>query len=130
MKYGSFPVWCLPAVILISSCGPDVEPPDISVSSSEPEVSTSDNTRGASQNSKKMDLSKIHGKIQLVNSFPDYKVQVVDSFADLHVKKVTSFPDDPGEWQIVDSFPDFKIQIVTSFPDFKIKYVDSFPGVQ
>ena len=78
----------------------------------------------------KDDLKKIRGKIQFVNSFPDYKVQVVDSFADLHVKKVSSFPDDPGEWQIVDSFPDFKIQIVDSFPDFKIKYVDSFPGVQ
>lgn len=76
------------------------------------------------------DLAKIHGKIQFVTSFPDYKVQVVDSFADLHVQKVTSFPDKPGKWQIVESFPDYKIQIVSSFPDFKIKYVTSFPGVQ
>lgn len=77
----------------------------------------------------KSEIAKVKGKIQFVNSFPDYKVQVVDSFPDLKVKKVTSFPDDVGEWQIVDSFPDFKIQIVDSFPDFKIKYVDSFPGL-
>jgi hypothetical protein len=75
-------------------------------------------------------VASIYGKIQLVDSFPDYKVQVVDSFADLHVQKVSSFPDGAGKWQIVDSFPDFKIQIVESFPDFTIKYVESFPGVQ
>jgi hypothetical protein len=76
------------------------------------------------------DLAKIHGKIQLVDSFPDFKVKVVSSFADLHVKCVTSFPNSPGKWQMVESFPDFKIQIVKSFPDFTIRYVESFPGVQ
>ncbi len=75
-------------------------------------------------------VAKIYGKIQFVDSFPDFKVQVVDSFADLHVQKVSSFPDGAGKWQIVESFPDFKIQIVESFPDFTIKYVESFPGVQ
>lgn len=75
-------------------------------------------------------VAKIYGKIQFVDSFPDFKAQVVDSFADLHVQKVSSFPDGAGKWQIVDSFPDFKIQIVESFPDFTIKYVESFPGVQ
>jgi hypothetical protein len=78
----------------------------------------------------KPDLAKIFGKIELVDSFPDFKVQVVDSFADLHVQCVSSFPDKPGKWKIVTSFPDFKVQVVTSFPDFKIKYVDSFPGVR
>ena len=66
---------------------------------------------------KKVDVSKIHGRIQYVNSFPDYKVQAV-----------TSFPDKPGQWQIVDSFPDYKIQMVNSFPDFTIQFVTSFPG--
>ena len=75
------------------------------------------------------DLPKIYGKIQVVNSFPDFEVQIVDAFADLHVEKVNAFPDAPGKWQFVESFPDFKIQIVNSFPDFKIKYVESFPGV-
>ena len=75
-----------------------------------------------------IDVSKIYGKIQIVESFPDYKVQVVDSFPDLRVQVVNSFPDKSGKWQIVNSFPDFKIQIVESFPDFKIKYVSSFPG--
>lgn len=75
-----------------------------------------------------VDVSKIFGKIQFVDSFPDYKVQVVSSFPDLKVQKVTSFPDGPGKWQVVDSFPDYKIQVVESFPDFKIQYVDSFPG--
>lgn len=76
------------------------------------------------------DLAAIHGKIQFVDSFPDYKVKVVESFADLHVQMVTSFPDRPGKWQVVTSFPDYKIQLVDSFPDFTIKYVQSFPGVQ
>ena len=89
---------------------------------------------GPSQSTKvlalsKAEIAKVKGKIQFVDSFPDYKVQIVDSFPDLKVKKVTSFPDDVGEWQIVDSFPDFKIQIVDSFPDFKVKYVTSFPGL-
>jgi len=73
---------------------------------------------------------KLYGKVQVVNSFPDFKVQVVSSFPDLKVKKVSSFPDDCGEWQFVNSFPDFKVQFVTSFPDFKIQYVSSFPGIQ
>lgn len=71
----------------------------------------------------------LHGKVQVVDSFPDLKVQVVDSFPDLKVKAVGSFPDDCGEWQFVDSFPDFKIQYVESFPDLKIQMVESFPGV-
>ena len=77
---------------------------------------------------KKVDVARIHGKIQFVDSFGDYKVQAVSSFADLHVQIVTSFPDKPGQWQIVDSFPDYKIQMVNSFPDFTIQYVKSFPG--
>jgi hypothetical protein len=79
---------------------------------------------------KAIDLSQIRGKVQVVESFPDYKVKIVSSFADLHVKVVESFPDDPGEWQFVDSFPDHRIQFVESFPDFTIKYVESFSGVQ
>lgn len=77
----------------------------------------------------KVNVSKVFGKIQFVDSFPDYRVKVVDSFPDLKVKKVASFPTGPGKWQIVNSFPDFKIKIVDSFPDFTIKYVSSFPGV-
>lgn len=59
----------------------------------------------------KSELEKIHGKIKIVTSFPDYKVQVVDSFPDLKVQLVDSFPDKAGKWKIVDSFPDYKIQI-------------------
>ena len=72
---------------------------------------------------------ELKGKVQIVNSFPDFKVQVVTSFPDLKVQKVTSFPDACGKWEFVTSFPDFKIQLVNSFPDFTIQYVDSFPGV-
>ena len=80
------------------------------------------------ENREKPDITKIYGKIKIVDSFPDYKVKVVSSFADLHVKLVSAFPDGPGKWQIVESFPDFKIQFVESFPDFTIKFVESFPG--
>ena len=77
---------------------------------------------------KKGAASKVHGRIQYVTSFPDYKVQAVTSFPDLRVQVVTSFPDKPGMWQIVDSFPDYKIQMVESFPDFTVQFVESFPG--
>ena len=76
----------------------------------------------------KPDVSQIYGKIQVVDSFPDYKVQIVTSFPDLKVQKVSSFPNSAGKWQFVDAHPDYKIQFVNSFPDFKIQYVDSFPG--
>jgi hypothetical protein len=75
-----------------------------------------------------VDAAKIYGKIQLVDSFPDYKVQIVNSFPDLRVQVVSSFPDSAGKWQMVNSFPDYKVQIVSSHADFKIQYVESFPG--
>lgn len=77
---------------------------------------------------KKVNVSKVHGRIQYVKSFPDYKVKAVTSFPDLRVQIVESFPTSPGQWQIVDSFPDYKIEIVESFPDFTVQFVSSFPG--
>lgn len=71
----------------------------------------------------------LHGKFQIVTSFPDLKVQVVTSFPDLKVQLVGNFPDNCGQWQMVESFPDVKIQFVDSFPDLKIQYVTSFPGL-
>ena len=76
------------------------------------------------------DLSRIYGRIQYVDHFPDYKVQVVDHFPDLKVQVVEHFPDGAGKWQIVEHFPDYKIQLVDHCPDFKIQYVDHFPGVK
>jgi hypothetical protein len=72
---------------------------------------------------------KLYGKVQFVETFPDFKVQVVQSFPDLKVQKVASFADACGKWQIVDTFPEFKVQIVKSFSDLKIEYVKAFPGV-
>ena len=86
--------------------------------------------RDAADAAAKPDVSKIFGKIQFVDSFPDYKVKVVSSFEDLRVQKVCSFPNSPGKWQVVTSFPDYKIQLVDSFPDFTVRYVSSFPGVR
>jgi hypothetical protein len=83
---------------------------------------------GVRAGDKKVDVSKVHGRIQYVKSFPDYKVQAVSSFPDLKVQIVESFPSSPGQWQIVDSFPDYKIEMVESFPDFKVQFVTSFPG--
>ncbi|AMH07284.2 hypothetical protein HPS43_27565 [Achromobacter xylosoxidans] len=70
----------------------------------------------------------LHGKVKIVNAFPDIKVKVVDAFADIRVKKVSAFADGCGEWKIVDAFPDFKIQFVDAFPDVTVKWVDAFPG--
>ncbi len=77
-----------------------------------------------------VDVSKIYGRIQFVDSFPDYTFKVVGSFEDLRVKKVKSFPTSCGKWEIVNSFPDFKLKLVKSFPDFTVKYVTSFPGTR
>jgi hypothetical protein len=74
----------------------------------------------------KPDPSQICGRIQFVQSFPDFKVKSVQSFADLKVKIVKSQPG-PGKWQIVDSMPDYKIQIVNSFPDFTVKFTNEVP---
>lgn len=95
------------------------------------------NTSGKSIDDKGLNKEKctyngipLHGKVKIVESFPDIKVQVVESFPDINVKIVSNFPDDCGEWQMVESFPDFKIQFVTSFPDIKIRFVESFPGIK
>ena len=80
------------------------------------------------KNDGKLDVRKIHGRIQYANSFPDYKVQEVSAFPDLKVQIVDSFPAGPGQWQIVDSFPDYKIQLVDAFPDFTVQFVNAFPG--
>ena len=72
----------------------------------------------------------VFGKIQVVDSFPDYKVRVVDSFPDLKVQVVDSFPDKPGKWQMVKFLPDYKIQFVKIGEDFTIQYVRAFPGVR
>ena len=68
----------------------------------------------------------LHGKVQIVESFPDIKV---DAFADVDIMIVSSFPDDCGEVQLVESFPDVKVQIVDAFPDLKVKIVSAFPGI-
>jgi hypothetical protein len=72
---------------------------------------------------------KLYGKVQFVESFPDFKVQIVNSFPDLKVQTVSTFPDGCGKWQTVSSFPDFKVQLVKSSPDLKIESVMTFPGV-
>jgi hypothetical protein len=71
----------------------------------------------------KPDVSKIYGKIQYVDHFPDYRAEVVNVFEDLEVREVDYVPMRPGEWQIVSAFPDYRIQIVETFGHFKIKYV-------
>ena len=73
-------------------------------------------------------VCNLYGKVQVVESFPDFKVQLVDSFPDLEIEQVLSFPDSPGRWQFVESFPDFTIEYVDSFPDFKVQWRDSPTG--
>ncbi len=72
----------------------------------------------------------LHGKVKIVEHYPDFKVKVVTSYPDLKVKIKDNYPDKCGEWKIVDSYPDFKVQVVNSYPDFKIKLVERYPGVK
>ncbi|WP_233205197.1 hypothetical protein [Alkalicaulis satelles] len=72
----------------------------------------------------------LHGRVQVVTSFPDIRVQRVTSFPDLRVQWVSSFPDSCGRWREVTSFPDFTIAYVDSFPDIRVQEVGSFPGVR
>jgi len=37
------------------------------------------------------DVGAVHGRVQIVESFPDYKVRFVDALPDLRVQKVDSF---------------------------------------
>ena len=39
-----------------------------------------------------LDVSKIYGKIQIVEHFPDYKVKIVDHFPDFTIEYVEHFP--------------------------------------
>lgn len=70
----------------------------------------------------------LYGRVQVVDSYPDFDVKIVDSYPDLDVKIVESYPDKCGLWKFVDSNPDFKIRFVDSYPDISIRYVDSYPG--
>jgi len=72
----------------------------------------------------------LHGKVKIVDAFPDLKVKIVDAFPNLEVKIMDAFPDKCGEVKIVNDFPDVKVQIVDAFPDITIKMVDAFPGVK
>lgn len=72
----------------------------------------------------------LYGKVQVVESFPDFKVEIVKAFPDMRVMKVNAFPDECGEWMFVDVFPDFTIQFVDNFADVKIEYVTAFPGME
>jgi hypothetical protein len=91
------------------------------------------NATGSSSGSKlescEYDGIPLHGKVQFVESFADFKIEYVESFPDLKVKFVTSFPDECGEWEVVESFPDFKVEVVESFADIKVEVVESFPGL-
>jgi hypothetical protein len=69
---------------------------------------------------------QLWGKVQYVDSFPDFKVKV-SYFPDLNVQE-TLFPTGCGQWQVVTAFPDFKVQKVDYFEDFDIAY-SSFPGI-
>lgn len=71
----------------------------------------------------------LHGKVKIVEHFPDIKVQIVEHFADVDVVIVQHSPDDCGEVQLVEHFPDVKVQIVEHFPDIKVRIVQAFPGV-
>lgn len=71
----------------------------------------------------------LYGKVQFVDSFPDFTIQYVSSFPDIKVEFVSSFASSCGQWQEVDSFPDFKVKVVSSFPDLKVQKVSSFPGM-
>jgi len=70
---------------------------------------------------RKPDVSRIFGKVQIVNAFPDYKVRVSNT-PDLKVRIVNAFPDAAGEWQIVSSFPDYTVMFVTTGEDFTVQF--------
>lgn len=74
-------------------------------------------------------LATIHGRIRVVEHFPDYRVRIVEHFPDLRVKWVEHFADQPGLWMKVEHHPDFSIQFVEHFADFDIQLVDHFPGL-
>ena len=87
------------------------------------------NTQGGDRVGSREIAKGIYGRIQWVDSFPDYRVKIVTSFPDLYVESVSSFPDREGRWQIVMSNPDYRIQRVEVGEDFRIQVVGSLPGL-
>ena len=40
----------------------------------------------------KVDVSRVYGKIQYVDAFPDFKIQKVNAFGDFKIQYVSAFP--------------------------------------
>ena len=73
----------------------------------------------------------LHGRVQVVSSFADFRVEVVNSNPDLYVEVVTHITSSPecGEWEFVDHNPDFTVEFGPN-ADFSITYVTRSPGIR
>lgn len=77
----------------------------------------------------KFDMSKLYGKVRVVDSMEDYKVRIVEIAEDLRVRKVTMWASSPGQWEMVTFNEDFKVRFVDFGEDFKIRFVEFGEGV-
>ncbi|MCA6974255.1 hypothetical protein [Pectobacterium carotovorum] len=75
-----------------------------------------------------VDVSKIYGRIQIVDYNEDYRVRIVDSREHLRVQEVTAFANRPGEWEIVDNFLILRLKLSTLTLISKLDSSITFPA--
>ena len=80
--------------------------------------------------STEVDVSKVFGRIRIVEGIADFDVKIDNRWPDLRVKIVDNgLPNEPGEWEIVTFAEDFTIRFVDCCEDFTIQFVEEFEGV-
>lgn len=60
-----------------------------------------------------VDVSKVYGRIQIVDSFPDYRVQIVNAHEHLRVQEVTAFANRPGNGKLLIIFLILRLKLST-----------------
>lgn len=76
-----------------------------------------------------VDVSKIFGRIRIVEKIADFDVRIDNRWPDLRVKIVDSLANECGEWELVTYAEDFTIRFVDFGEDFTIQFVDEFEGL-
>jgi hypothetical protein len=79
------------------------------------------------QETEKLEVFELSGRVQIVKHNEDYKIQIVKSFEDFEIEIVKHMLCKTGEWLFVTHNPDFKIKLVTHHPDLKVRIINSSP---
>lgn len=79
--------------------------------------------------STEVDVSKVFGRIRIVEGVADFDVRIVENFPDLRVRVVDSLPNRCGQWEFVTFAEDFTVCFVEHGEDFTVEFVENFEGL-